>query len=390
MKKFVSLICILFIVSISACTSQPSATITSTTAPAKTDVESSPEVITEEEPNTPTTKPDFSKNVNVSRASDFAKTQLELPVTGIGTKIHTETKASKRYTIVVLTKNSTNPYMNGMWKGGLKAGEDLGVEVVTLAPAQQDSIEEQISIMEAQIQKGVDGFVIHPSDSNGIMPGVNAANEAGIPVVSIGTASASGSMMRTGVDYYETGYVVAKYLFENGGGSGGVVILEGPPGAQNAEERKAGILAALSEYPGYTLIDSQTANFNRAQGMQVMENLLQREGVKEQLKIVIACNDEMALGAIKEIKAAGLKGILVGGFDGSKDATQAIKDGDLAVTYNTDPFGSTYLAITYLVQYLNDGTVPPEYFIPFPSERHNPLITPENIDDYIDNYAWFK
>jgi len=280
--------------------------------------------------------------------------------------------------------------MNGMWKGGQKAGEDMGVNVVTLAPAQQDSIEEQLAIMEAQIQQGVDAFVIHPSDSNGIMPAVNAANEAGIPVISIGTASTSGSMMRTGVDYYETGVVVTNYLCEAAEEGGGVIILEGPPGAQNAEERKAGVLAALEAYPEFYLIDSQTANFNRAQGMQVMENLLQREGVKDELALVIAANDEMALGAIQAMKAAGITDVLVGGFDGSQDASQAIKDGDLTVTYNTDPFGSTYLAVAYLVEFLNDGSVPAEYFIPFPSERHDPLITAENIDEYIENFAWFK
>ena len=124
--------------------------------------------------------------------------------------------------------------------------------------------------------------------------------------------------------------------------------------------------------------------------MQVMENLLQSEGVKDQLKVVIACNDEMALGAIQALKAAGITNVLVGGFDGSADASQAIKDGDLTVTYNTDPFGSTYYAITMLVKYLDDGSLPAEYFIPFPSERHKPLIDSSNIDDYINNFAWFK
>ena len=334
-------------------------------------------------------KPDFSSNVNVDRASDFAKNELELPVTGIGRTIGTEDKADKEYNIVVMTKNSTNPYMIGMWKGGEQAMADLGIVVKTLAPAQQDSIEEQLQIMESMIQQGVDGFVIHPSDSRGIMPGVDAANEAGIPVAAIGTAPTSGSFMRSGVDYYETGYIVTKHLCEAVGGKGGAIILEGPPGAQNAEERKAGALAALEEYPEMTLIASQTANFNRAQGMQVMENLLQGEGVKDNLKIVVGCNDEMAIGAIQALKAASISDVLVGGFDGSADASQAIKDGDLFVTYNTDPYGSTYLAIVYLVEYLNSGNVPAEYFIPFPSERHNPLITADNIEDYIANNKWW-
>ncbi len=394
MKKLIVLIfALLLVTTLAACAAQPAVSTEPADSPSETvaePVEAVEEEAEQAEVEPVVEAPDFSLNVNVDRASDFAKWELELPVEGIGTNVSTSLQAQGDYTIVVMTKNSTNPYMNGMWKGGAQAGIDMGINVVTLAPAQQDSIEEQLAIMEAQIQQGVDAFVIHPSDSNGIMPGVNAANEAGVPVISIGTASTSGSMMRTGVDYFETGYVVTKYLCEMGDGEGGVIILEGPPGAQNAEERKAGILAALEEYPGYSLIDSQTANFNRAQGMQVMENLLQREGVKDELKLVIAANDEMALGAIQAIKAAGLEGILVGGFDGSQDASQAIKDGDLTVTYNTDPFGSTYLAIAFLLEYLDSGSVPAEYFIPFPSERHDPLITLDNIDYYIENQAWFK
>lgn len=375
---FVVLITILGL-AFSACSQAPEAT------PTVEEVEptTAEEVVVEE-------APDFSQNVNVDRASDYAKMDLVLPVEGIGTGISTDVTAEDDYTIIVMTKNSTNPYMNGMWKGGTQAGEDMDVNVVTLAPAQQDSIEEQIAIMEANIQQGVDAFVIHPSDSNGIMAAVNAANEAGIPVVSIGTASTTGSMMRTGVDYFETGVVVTSYLCDMAEEGGGVIILEGPPGAQNAEERKAGVLAALEEYPDFYLIESQPANFNRAQGMQVMENLLQREGLVDELKIIIAANDEMALGAIQAMKAAGIEDVLVGGFDGSKDASQAIKDGDLTVTYNTDPFGSTYLAVAFLVEYLNDGAVPEEYFIPFPSERHDPLITADNIDEYIENFAWFN
>lgn len=385
MKKALSILLVLCMAfGLFACAAPAEPAAEATTAPEAAATEAAAEAT--EAP----AKVDFSKNQNVARASDAAKTTIELPVTGIGSTITTDVKAKGDYTICVMTKNSTNPYMNGMWKGAEKAAADLGIKVVTLAPAQQDSIEEQIAIMEAQIQQGVSAFVIHPSDSKGIMPAVDEANAAGIPVISIGTASASGSMMRTGVDYYETGSVVAKYLFEKIGGEGGLIILEGPPGAQNAEERKAGITDLLASYPGITLIDSQPANFNRAQGMQVMENLLQREGVKDQLKVVIACNDEMALGAIQALKAAGITNVLVGGFDGSADASQAIKDGDLTVTYNTDPFGSTYYAITMLVNYLDNGALPAEYFIPFPSERHKPLIDSSNIDDYSNNFAWFK
>lgn len=333
---------------------------------------------------------DFSKNVNVNRTSEYAMNEIELPIEGIGRGVSTSVKANEKYEIVVMTRNSTNPYMIGMWQGGEKAGEDMGVDVQTLAPATQDSIEEQVTIMESMIEQDVDAFVIHPSDSKGIQPVVDAANAKGIPVVAIGTAPETGAFMRTGVDYYETGYLVTKELCEAAGGKGKAIVLEGPAGVQNMEERKQGILDAIAEYPDIEIIASQTANCKRAEGMQVMENLLQGEGTADELTIVASCNDEMAIGAIQALKAQNVEGVYVGGADASKDAAQAVKDGDLYVTYNTDPYGSTYLAVAYLVEYLNDETLPEEYFIPFPAERNDPLITSENVDDYMENYRWYE
>lgn len=335
-------------------------------------------------------KGDFSANVNVDRASDYAANELPLPVTGIGRGISTDVKAKDKYTIVVMTRNSTNPYMIGMWNGGAAAGKDLDIEVITVAPATQDSIEEQVSIMETYIEQGVDAFVIHPSDSKGIQSAVDLANENGIPVAAIGTCPATGAFMRGGVDYYMTGYLVTKELCEAAGGKGGVIILEGPSGVQNMEERLAGIKDALAEYPDMHIIASQTANCKRAEGMSVMENLLQGEGVADDLAVVTTCNDEMAIGASQALKAANISGVYIGGADGNSDAAKAIQDGDLYCTYNTDPYGSTYLAIVYLVQWLNDGTVPEEYFVPFPSDRHEPMLTSANIDNYIENQAWFE
>lgn len=333
---------------------------------------------------------DFSQNVNVNRASDYAKNELPLPVEGIGRGISTAVKADKKYKIAVVTRNQINPYMLGMWAGGVQAGKDMGVEIDTKAPTEDKKIEEELTIIESKIQEGYDAFVIHPSDSEGIQPVIDECNEKGIPVVAIGTAPKTGAFMRTGVDYYETGYLVAKALCEKAGGKGKAVILEGPSGVQNMEERKAGITDAIGEYPDMEIVASQTANSNRKEGMDVMENLLKREDVGEGLTIVACCNDEMAMGAIQALKAAKKNDVYVGGADGSADASKAIRDGDMYATYNCDPYGSTYLAITYLVQYLNDKTLPEEYFVPFPSERHNPLITKDNVEEYIEKYRWFE
>lgn len=314
-------------------------------------------------------------------------TEVELPTTGIGAQITTDLKANEEYKIACIVKNSTNPYMMGCINGVVKAAEDMGFEAITMAPSTNDSVEEQIKIMEDLIESGVDGFVLVPVDSNGIMPGVRKAEEANIPIVCIGTPAAEETFMRTGVDYTETGRVIAKNVAEKLDGKGKVIILEGPPGAQNAIERLDGINEVLDTYPDIEVVASQTANFKRTEGINVTENLLQRFG---DVNAIIALNDESALGAYQAVKAAGLSDVVIAGFDGNQDASAAIKNGEMMASYNTDPYGSCYLASAYIVRYLNDGTEPEQYFIPFPSERDDPVITSENIDNYIENIAWWR
>ena len=337
---------------------------------------------------------DSTEGTSASSKSDSAAagqtgtgTEVELPTTGIGTQITTELKAKEGYKIACIVKNSTNPYMVGCINGVKKAAEDMGFEAITMAPSTNDSVEEQVKIMEDLIETGVDGFVLVPVDSNGIMPGVRKAEEAGIPVVCIGTPAAEETFLRTGVDYTETGRVIAKSVAEQLEGKGKVIILEGPPGAQNAIERLNGINEVLDQYPDIEVVASQTANFKRTEGMNVTENLIQKY---KDISAVIACNDESALGAYQAIKAAGMENVLIAGFDGNQDGSAAIQSGELFASYNTDPFGSCYVASAYLVRYLNDGTEPEQYFIPFPSERDDPVITSENVDNYIENIAWWK
>ena len=310
---------------------------------------------------------------------------------GLGLNVSTNIKANEKYTIACVVKNSTNPYMVKQLEGMRMAGEMMGFEAVTLAPAKQDNIEEQVRIVEDLIQSGVDGIVIHPSDSNGIVPVMEKAMSMGIPVAIIGTpANTDEYTFRTGVDYYETGVVVGEYVAENLGGKGKVIILEGPPQAQNAHERNEGILESFSKYPGIEVIASQTGNFRRLEGMTVMENLIQQFG--DGFDAVVAHNDEMAMGASMAIEAAGIstEDKLIAGFDCNQDASYAIQKGSMDVSYNTDPISSAVCGAAYIVQYLNDGTLPATAFIPYPAAAHKPLVTANNIDNFIENVAWWK
>jgi ABC-type sugar transport system substrate-binding protein len=350
---------------------------------------STPEKPAESQSSAATSAASSSASVSqsASPASSDSSAAFKLPTTGIGSQISTTVKAKKTYKIACIVKNSTNPYMLSQLQGVKKAGQDEGFEAVLMAPAKQDSVEEQVKIIEDMIQKKVDGIIIQCVDSNGIMPGIRKAKEANIPIVTIGTPAAEPTFLRTGVNYEETGYEVAKKVAEQLKGKGQMIILEGPAGAQNAKERLAGINRALKEYPDIKVVASQTANFKRTEGMNVTENLLQKY---KDINAIIGCNDESALGAIQALKAAGMKDVAVGGFDGSSDASAAIAAGDMLVSYNTDPYGSGYLAATYLTQFLNDGTKPGKDFVPFPSANDKPLITKDNVQDYSNTTAWWK
>ncbi len=330
----------------------------------------------------------FSTDLLASEADTTPVDPADLPVSGIGPEVTTDVKANESYKIAIVVKNTTNPFLLKSIAGAEKAAADMGFECISLAPATQDSLEEQVKLIEDAIQQGVQGIILHPIDSNGIMPAIRKCDEAGIPVACIGTPAANETFMRTGVDYTSTGVTIAKMVAEKIGGKGKLIILEGPPGAQNAQERLAGIKQALADYPDIEIVASQTTNFKRTEGMQVTENLLQKY---PDVNAIIGCNDESSLGAIQALKAAGLEGkVVIGSFDGNQDGSAAVQAGEMYATYNVDPVGSTYLAAAYIVQFLNDGTMPPKYFVPFPSTLQEPVITAENIDNYISNIAWWK
>ena len=285
----------------------------------------------------------------------------QLPVTGIGAQIATSVKAGGDYKIGYIAKNTTNPYMVAQSAGVEAAGEAMGFTAITQAPTTADSVEEQVQLMENMITQDVDAIIVHCADSNGIMTGVRKAQDAGVLVLTIGTPAAEDTFLRTGVDYYESGYTMAKAVADKLGGKGKFIILEGPAGASNAIERLNGINTGLSEYEGIEIVASQTANFKRTEGMSV-----------------------------QALTAANMNDVLVCGFDGSVDATNAVKEGTMFATYNTDPYGSGFVACAYAVKYLNDKTEPEGKFIPFPTAANDPLVIADTVQNYIDNIAWWK
>ncbi len=259
------------------------------------------------------------------------------------------------------------------------SGEDFGVDVTVLAPQKPDNVEEQIRLVEDAISQNVDGIVIAATDTKGLAPVVEKAIEAGIPVIGHNTPTASDKPLTfVGFDNVTAGKTIGLWVAQKLGGKGKVLILEGPPGHQNAGERKQGFLEGLKEGGEFEILDSQTAQWHRSEALRITEDWLQRF---PEINAIIAANDEMALGASEAVQAAGREGIVITGFDANNDALQAIKDGKMHASIDQVPQKQARQAVQLMVQYLESGktkTFPPT--IPW---QDITLVSADNVDAFM-------
>lgn len=222
-----------------------------------------------------------------------------------------------------------NPFFVSMKDGVDEGQKSTGAEVL-FADAGDDANKQANDILNFISQK-VDVAVLNPTDGAAITSSVEALNDAGIPVITVDRTAEGGEVVaHIGTDNVTAGETTARYLFDAMGGQGEVAILEGVPGASSAIDRGIGFENVLKDYPNIDILATQTANYQRDEGLSVAQNLLQAH---PNIKAFLSMNDEMALGAIEAIKAAGREGqILTIGIDGGDDAIQAVADGTMLAT----------------------------------------------------------
>lgn len=261
----------------------------------------------------------------------------------------------KEYTIAVMVKDSTTPFWRYLISGAQDAGAELGVKVVEYAPMEAQNLDEQVKQVEDAIMAGVDAICIAPVDSDGIVPALEEANAAGIPVITTNT-KANGAQIETfvGVDNYEAAKTLAAYMMEQLGGQGNVVIIEGNPAGQTSQDRVRGFEEIIAQYPDITLEVSQPGYFKRDEAMTIMENIIQSN---PDIDAVLALNDEMALGAFQALEEAGKTDVLVTGFDGALEGLNAILEGKMYASMNQDAFAQGGEAVKAAVAVLNGESI---------------------------------
>lgn len=221
-----------------------------------------------------------------------------------------------------------NPFFVTLVEGAEAAAEAEGVELIVVDAG--DDTAKQTSDVEDLISKNVSVLIVNPVDSDAIAPAVESAIAAGIKVISVDRVVNGVDIdCQIASDNVAGAEMATEYLVELVGEGAVVAELEGVPGASATIDRGEGFHNVADEK--LSVATSQTANFDRAEGLTVMENILQST---PELKGVFAHNDEMALGALEAISG---KDIVVIGFDATDDAIAAIKDGKMAATIAQQP-----------------------------------------------------
>jgi ribose transport system substrate-binding protein len=261
-------------------------------------------------------------------------------------------------TIGLVVSTLNNPFFVDLRDGAQAKADELGATLIVLDS--QDNAATEMSNVEDLITQGVSLIMINPTDSDAVGNAVTAANDAGIPVITLDRSANSGVVVsHIASDNIAGGKMAGEFIIEQLGGAGDIVELEGIPGASAARERGQGFNEAIAT-SSMVVIAKQTANFDRAEGLSVMENILQAQ---PKIDAVFAHNDEMALGALEAIKASG-RTILVVGFDATADAVSAVEAGEMAATVQQLPKDIGGNGVATAMKVIAGETV--EAYIPVP------------------------
>lgn len=242
-------------------------------------------------------------------------------------------KPTGKVTIGLSISTLNNPFFVTLKEGAEKAAKEAGATLLVVDA--RDNTAKQISDIEDLIQKKVSVILINPTDSAAVVSAVESANKANIPVITVDRASNGGKVVsHIASDNIKGGSMAAEYILKTLGNKGNIVELQGIAGTSAARDRGKGFHNVVDGKDGVKVVASQPADFDRAKGLKVMENILQgNKGVQA----VFAHNDEMALGALSAIQAAGKSNILVVGFDATDDAVKVVKEGKMAATVAQKP-----------------------------------------------------
>lgn len=265
-----------------------------------------------------------------------------------------------------------NPFFVSMRSGAQQAAKSQGVKLL-VSDAQNDSATQQDDVQNFVTQQ-VDAILVNPVDPKAIVPAIQAANQANIPVLCLDRGASGGKVETLIASNNVKGGEIAGQEMLKLVGSGSIAQLEGIPGTDPARDRGQGFQQAINGQSTVKLVASQTANFDRAQGLNVTENILQ---ANPDIKGIFAQNDEMALGAVRALGSHAGSDVKVVGFDGIEDALKAIQSGKMNATVAQQPDKIGSLGVQNAMKVIDGKSVPGN----IPVEVK--LVTKENVSQFL-------
>jgi len=279
--------------------------------------------------------------------------------------------------ISIIVNDPANLYWFTEGEVARATAEELGYQASV--SAHRGDTNTEANLIDAAITNGAKAIILDPANADGSVGVVRRATEAGIPVFLVNA------------EINESGIAIAQLVSNNAqgaalgavtwqalvGDSAKYVEFFGNPSDNNAATRSNGYNTVLSQYPGLEKVAQEVANWDRTQGYNRMQSIMQANPV---IDAVISGNDEMALGAIAALKEAGrLDGVIIGGFDGSPDAVEAVRAGEMA-----------YTVLQPVAVFAREAVIQADYYIRNGSAMVADekqlfdclLITPENVDNY--------
>lgn len=292
---------------------------------------------------------------------------------GCGRSEGPEARAA-RPVIGVSLLNLSNEFVVTLREAMEARAKELGVRLIVNDA--QRSPERQVQQVETFVAQKVDAIVLNPCEVEASSPAVQKALDAGIPVVNVNSETTAVPTAFVGSRDEESARLGMAFIAQRLQGQGGVLMMEGYMGQAAQIKRSEGAREVLAKNPGLRLLAAQTAEWDRAKAVTLMENWLQAYG--SSVQAVFAQNDEMAMGVLLAIERAGRKkDIVVVGVDAIDDALRAVRDGRLDATVFQDGQGQGRGAIEAALRLIRKEPVEKETFIPFQ------LVTKENAAKFL-------
>lgn len=308
-----------------------------------------------------------------------SKTETQAPAQDSQTEAPAETPAGD-VEIAVVLKTLASEYWGYVKNGCDAAAEELGIKVTVVGPGAESDIEGQVSMIEQQIGAGVDAIVCAPNDAGAAGNALQAALDAGMPVLAVDTnVGIDGQTSFVGTMNDEAAYQGGIWAIDTLGKDIKAVIIYGQEGDNTSNLRRAGYEKACEEN-GVEVLAALSGQNTTDGATKTMEDMISSFG--DEIDVVFCHNDDTAVGAMNAAKNAGLTDITIVGFDGNKSAVELIMAGEpVKATVAQQPYAMGYEVVKAAYAALNGETVDEVISAPVM------VVTAENAEEYLASLA---